>query len=186
MDPLVHLTLGMALALLFAASAAHQLVAWPQWPGIVRNYRLVPQGLAGAASIAIPCAEAVTAAALLWAPLRPLGGVSAALLLALFAAAVGINLDRGRTWIDCGCFGSGPRTGLSRWMVVRNLALAALALALCVPPASRALSPFEIVAALALVATLAFLYPALDLVLRHRASLLGVTEPSNRRRPGAG
>ena len=44
MDPLLDLTIAGALAVLFAASTAHKLVALGEWPGVVRNYRVLPRG----------------------------------------------------------------------------------------------------------------------------------------------
>ena len=186
MDPLLQLTLAMSLGLLFAASAVHQLLAWAEWPGIVRNYRLLPEALVTAAAIAIPCSEALTAGTLLWAPTRPTGALGAALLLAVFAAAMGVNISRGRTRIDCGCFAPSLRRSLSRWMVVRNLVLAALALSLLFPTGSRALSVFEVGASLVCVATLAFLYPVMERLLGLGATARGPAVQLEGRHPTAG
>jgi len=181
MDPLVQLTIALSLAALLGAAAVHQLLGWDEWRQIVRNYRLIPDWMAGAAAIAICGSEALSAAALLWPPACPIGAVGAAALLVLFAMALAINLARGRTQIDCGCFGWRVRGGISRWMVVRNGALATFALVLLWPSALRALSWLEVAAVLACVLTLALLYPVLNFVLelgaarRDRAALHSVT-----------
>jgi hypothetical protein len=47
-------------------------------------------------------------------------------LLALFAAAMAVNIRRGRADIDCGCGESFLRQTLSPVLVVRNIVLAAL------------------------------------------------------------
>ncbi len=86
--------------------------------------------------------------------------------LILFAAAMAINLRRGRASIDCGCFGSRLRQGISAWMVVRNLSLALLALSLLLPARPRELTVLDIATLIAVVATLTLLYPILDVVLR--------------------
>ena len=52
--------------------------------------------------------------------------VGVALLLA-YAAAIGINLARGRNDIDCGCTGPATRQLISKWLLLRNLGLAAIA-----------------------------------------------------------
>jgi hypothetical protein len=57
---------------------------------------------------------------------------SAAILLVLFAAAMAINIWRGRPHIDCGCFQSALKQTLSWTLVARN---AGLALLLAVPVA---------------------------------------------------
>ena len=166
MDPLLVLTVAGSLGVLFAASTAHKLVALGEWPGVVRNYKVRPQALALPAAGLLLIAGALTAAALFWPAARRLGACAAAVQLILFAGAMAINLRRGRSSIDCGCFGSRLRRGISVWMVARNLALAMLALSLLLPPKPRALGVLDIAAALAFVATLAFLYPVLDVVLR--------------------
>jgi hypothetical protein len=166
MDPLLELTVAGSLAVLFAASTAHKLAALGEWPGVVRNYRVLPRELAGPAAVMLLIAGAVTAAALLWPATRPIGACAAAAQLILFAAAMAINLRRGRSSIDCGCFGSRLRQGISAWMVARNLGLALLAISLFLPARPRELSALDIATAVAVVATLSFLYPVLDVALR--------------------
>ena len=166
MDPLLELTVAWALAVLFAASTAHKLAALAEWPGVVRNYRLLPEALTVIAAGALLIAGAVTAAALVWPATRRIGACAAAAQLIVFAAAIAVNLRRGRTGIDCGCFGSRLRQRLSGWMVVRNLVLALLAFALLLPGRPRELTALDIATALAAVATLSFLYPVLAVVLR--------------------
>ena len=164
-DPLPQLTIALALAALFAAACAHKLLAWREWPGVVRNYRLLPDGLAAVIAGGLIGAEALTALALLWSPTRSAGAGAAATLLVAYAAAIWVNLKRGRTAIDCGCFGSRLRQGLSAWLVGRNLALALLALMLLLPSNARHLSLVELAIAAVLVITLACLYPVLAIVM---------------------
>jgi hypothetical protein len=166
MDPLVDLTVAGSLAMLFAASTAHKLAALGEWPGVVRNYRVLPEALALPAAGMLLIAGALTAAALFCPATRRLGACAAAVQLILFAAAMAINLRRGRSSIDCGCFGSRLRQGISAWMMVRNLALATLALGLLLPVRPRELTVLDITTAVAVIATLTFLYPVLDVVLR--------------------
>jgi hypothetical protein len=166
MDPLLELTVAWSLAVLFAASTAHKVSALGEWPGVVRNYRLLAEALTVPAAGALLIAGALTAAALLWPATRRIGAYAAALQLIVFAAAMAINLRRGRSSIDCGCFGSRLRQGLAAWMVARNLALALIALGLLLPSRSRELTGLDIAAALAVVATLFFLYPVVEVVLQ--------------------
>ena len=166
LDTLPQLTLALALATLFAAAAAHKLRGREQWPAIVRQYRLLPDVLAGPVAALVPLTEALAAAGLLWPRTRAAGALTAAALLLAYAAALAINLRRGRTSIDCGCFGSRRRQGIAPWMVGRNLVLAASALALLLPTDGRALSAAEPGLALGFVVTLALLYPVLQIVLQ--------------------
>jgi hypothetical protein len=166
MDPLIELTVAGSLAVLFAASTAHKLAALAEWPGVVRNYRVLPQALAAPAAGLLLITGALTAAALFGPATRRIGACAAAAQFMLFAAAMAINLRRGRSSIDCGCFGSRLRQGISAWLVARNLALALLALSLLLPARPRELGVLDVATAVAVVATLTFLYPVLDVVLR--------------------
>ncbi|OYW49001.1 MAG: methylamine utilization protein MauE [Novosphingobium sp. 28-62-57] len=94
------------------------------FPGVVANYRLLPEKLIGPVATALPVAEVLIGAALLggvW-----LAVVPASALLIAFAAAMAVNIGRGRAHIDCGCGRSELRQPLSRTLVLRNLVLAAL------------------------------------------------------------
>jgi len=165
LDSLPHLTIALSLAALFATAAVHKLFTLAEWPGVVRNYQLVPATLADAAAGTVLAAEVLVAGALLWTPTRVAGACAAALLLVTYAAAIGINLRRGRTSIDCGCFGLRLRQGISAWMVRRNLLLALLALVLLLSTNGRSPSLTEYAMAAVFVVTLAFLYPVLGIVL---------------------
>jgi methylamine utilization protein MauE len=168
MDPLLELMIAWSLAALFAASTLHKLLALSEWPGVLRNYRLMPDVLSGAAAWLILSGMALTAGALLWQPTRRLGAVTACLLLIIFGAAMGINIRRGRTAIDCGCFGSRLRQGIARWMVMRNGFLALCALTLLLPVHDRELSALEIAVIAGLLVTLTFLYPVVAVVCQPR------------------
>jgi hypothetical protein len=87
-------------------------------------------------------------------------------LLVAYAIAMTTNLRRGRTHIDCGCFGSRLAHGLAPWMVLRNAVLAGGALLLRVPVAARDLSPAEVACAVIAVVTAGFLYPVLAVALQ--------------------
>ncbi len=165
MDPLIALTISLSLAALMAGAAAHQVFAWEQWLGVVRNYRLVPDGVTVALGVLLPCGEVLAAVLLLLPFDRPVGAGATALLLVIYAAAMGINIGRGRTNIDCGCFASRWRHGISRWMVGRNILLAILALALCLPTTPRPLTVFEVVVSVGIVVTLGFLYPVVGVAM---------------------
>jgi len=94
-------------------------------PGVISNYRILPETLVPAASWLLPPLELVVGIALLgpssWSALVA-GG-----LVALFGVALAINLARGRTHIDCGCFQSGLRQELGWELLGRNAILLATA-----------------------------------------------------------
>jgi Methylamine utilisation protein MauE len=125
----------------------------------------VPQASLGAASRAVPAAEAL-AALLLFTPWRAAGALLAAALLVCYGAVMALHVARGRT-PDCGC--GGEPLPVSWALVSRNGALAGVAALAAAPMAARAmgLGDFLVVAAALLLACL--LYAALHQLLRHRA-----------------
>jgi hypothetical protein len=147
LDPAVAAALRAGLALLFAAAALHKARDPRAFRDALAAYRVLPPAAAGAAAAAVVAAE-LAAAALLVAALpgagdgawlRRAGGLLAAALLAVYGAAIAANLARGRRDLDCGCLGPAGRQPLSGWLVARNAALAAAALALLLPVSTRAL-----------------------------------------------
>lgn len=112
------------LAFVMARGALHKLKD-PAFEGTLADYRLLPAALLPAAGPALIAAELAAAFALILPAARPWGAALAMALLALYAAAIAVNLLRGRREIDCGCGGPGE---LISWALVgRNLALIVLA-----------------------------------------------------------
>jgi hypothetical protein len=115
------------VALIFLAAALGKMRHWLAFQGVLANYRLLPENLIAPLSYLLPPTEAVLAVWLA-ADFRSAGGpLAAAVLLLVFAAAMGINLRRGRRFIDCGCFQSTLKQTLSWRLVGRNVVLALLA-----------------------------------------------------------
>jgi hypothetical protein len=116
-------------------------------PGVVANYRLLPEALVAPVATLLPPAElalglalvasAVTGGLLHWVALP------AAALFVLFAAAMAVNIRRGRSQIDCGCGRSQLRQPLSPALVARNLVLAALVAVHALAPA-QAVAPADL------------------------------------------
>lgn len=148
MDPVLDLVLRVALALLFATAAWHKLRAPKAFAATLGEYRLLPPALAPIAAALVVTAELAVVVGLLVS--RRDGLAAAATLLLVYAAAVGVNLLRGRRHIDCGCAGPAARRPISGWLVGRNVVLAAAALAGLAPVAARRLiwvDAFTVVAA---------------------------------------
>jgi len=126
----LHLALGVLVALVFTRAAALKFGAGAAFEGVVGNYDLLPRALVAPVALALPLVEGAIAASLPvpWA-LQSWAALAAAALLLVFAAAMGINLARGRGHIDCGCGDARSRQPLHASLVVRNLALAALLIA---------------------------------------------------------
>lgn len=126
--------------LLLISAAIGKLTDRARFTAIVKNYQLLPIAIVPAAAAMVPILE-VLIAGLLLSRANPLyGSVGAALLLVAFAAAIAINLRRGRSHIACGCFGADDTSPLHWWHVLQNVALAALALLTALPSASASLA----------------------------------------------
>ena len=105
----------------YATAALHKIRTFIEFTGFVDGYRLLPGTLIKPASLVVVGLEMAAVAGALfslpWLEYLP------AAMLTLYAAAMGINLSRGRTDIDCGC--GGTPMPLSLALVLRNLVLAA-------------------------------------------------------------
>jgi uncharacterized membrane protein YphA (DoxX/SURF4 family) len=114
----------IATALIFLTAALGKMRRWSAFEGVLANYRLLPEALNRPAAWLLPPAEILLALALALG--LPDAEIAASGLLSVFAAAMAINLMRGRRYIDCGCFDASLRQTL-RWpLVVRNIALSVL------------------------------------------------------------
>jgi hypothetical protein len=125
-DPSIALAGRLLGALVFGAAVAGKIKYRHELAGVVANYHLLPERLAAPAAwmvVGLECLAALSLVSSMW---LAAGATLAIALLAGFALAMGINLARGRSEIDCGCFQSGLRQRLSVTLVVRNLLLAAL------------------------------------------------------------
>lgn len=131
-EPSVTLTLRVFLALMFATAAVSKLGHAEEFYGVVRNFRILPDGASRAVAMVLPVVELAVAAGLLIRSLAVPAAVTAAGLLMIFAVALAINVMRGRTAIDCGCFRNGLKQQVSWLMVLRNAALTAVALAVAI------------------------------------------------------
>jgi hypothetical protein len=128
LDPAFGYLIVGGVALLLAAAAGHKLRNLSLFTEVFAAYRVLPDAWARRCAALIPCIEIAIAASLLWEPLRPWAAAAAIGLLIAYAAALGLNLMRGRRELDCGCGTSGNRRPIAAWMVWRN---PLLALALC-------------------------------------------------------
>lgn len=96
---------------------------------VVQGYKILPDGAAATVGRALPLVEVLLGVALLSGFALPWVGAGAAVLFLVYAAGLAVNLMRGRTELDCGCFAFGdhedaPKIG---WFhVVRAVFFAAL------------------------------------------------------------
>ena len=116
---------SIGVGAIFLVAAIAKLRNRALLPGVIANYRLLPEMLVTPAAILLPITELGVGAALILGS-RPLAPLLAMALLLVFAAAMAINIRRGRRHIDCGCGHAGLRQDLGWGMVARNLVLVAL------------------------------------------------------------
>jgi hypothetical protein len=156
-DPVLHWLAATALALLFAAAAVGKLRDLRGFRDVLDAYELVPRALTGVLAPVLGIGELALAIALCVPGTWFLAAWAAIALLTSYAAAMGVNLMRGRTQMNCGCMGAGG-DALSPWLVARNLLLLALPVLLLVPQAPRALVWVDAFTLLAGLAALALVY----------------------------
>jgi hypothetical protein len=121
----------LAMATIFAAAAVHSMRDWPSYTAIVVNYRILKRPFALMAAWLLPPLQLV--AAILLVAGASAGALLGLALMAVFIAAVAINVARGRVGIDCGCGGAAGQQ-LSWSLVVRNAVLSLLLLGGLVAP----------------------------------------------------
>jgi hypothetical protein len=170
-DPAIALLLRAAGAALFASAALHKLRGFAYFRVALADYRLVPWWASGLAARSVVAAELSTAA-LLASPLaRPIGFAAAAGLLAVYSLAIAVNLLRGRSQIDCGCFGPAHRAPLGPALLARNAVLGALALLGLAPIAARPLVALDALTAAGGVALLGLVYASANRLLENAPHL---------------
>ncbi len=165
LDPVPVLVARLLLAAVFATAAVGKLRRREAFEGIVANYRLLPERLALPFARALPFVELATVVLLIVPTTARAGGLLAAGLLLLFAGAMTVNILRGRTDIDCGCFVGFLRQRIGWPLVARNLVLALAAVLPWLPVAPRPLGPFDLFTVAAAVVVLTASHAALSRLL---------------------
>lgn len=161
-DILPVLVANVLLGSLFLLSGGGKLRDFAGFVGTLGNYRLLPAALVRPAGAMIVLAElALGAAAIIAVPLgSQIAMLGIAALLLAYAAAMGINIARGRDHIDCGCLGFGAAQATLGWeLVLRNVALATFAFAVfALPLSARPLGAIDWISGIGAIAAFALLY----------------------------
>jgi hypothetical protein len=160
----------LGISVIFALSCAHMLRDSSAHRSIVAAYRLLPVWAVPIVATLLALANGGVAVLLLPSTTAQPASLAGATLLLVYAAAMQINVSRGRTDIDCGC-GGAPGQRISTSLVVRNMVLALMlfAAALCPSP-----GVFDVIGMVTLVggaASFAALYFAASQLLANRAAL---------------
>jgi hypothetical protein len=124
--PDILISIRWLMALVFMTAAVGKMRHWSEFSGVLANYRLLPTLLVKPIAYVLPPVEAALSVALLAAGRSFVPVLTAMALLALFGAAMAINLTRGRRAIDCGCFQTHLKQTLRWALVARNAVLVGL------------------------------------------------------------
>lgn len=124
--PIFIIVAAGTLVCVFLRGAAHKFFDFTWFSHILAEYRILPAGVAVPAAGLLMGLELAVSLGLVVPQTRSIAALAAAGLLLLYAAAMAINLLRGRSRINCGCGGAGQ--GISWFLVGRNVALTGLAL----------------------------------------------------------
>lgn len=170
MEPglLIAAASAIALSWLMAASGVAKLRNRRDHARALDAYALLPAGAGRWLVPALGVAECAAAAAIWPRGTRVAAAVLMLALLVLYSAAIAINLVRGRRDIECGCGGAATHVPLSGWLLARNAALMAAALAVCAAPHALALAAASwpaALAALAVATLLVLLYNGANFLL---------------------
>lgn len=164
-DPALGALLAGAFALLFASAALHKLLGIARFAEVFVAYSVVPAPLGRLVAPLVPILELTVGAALLVGRSRTGAAAAGAALLIAYAAAIGINLARGRRDLSCGCGGVNDRRPIAAWMVWRNLILAGLLALTLLPWTRRQLGAADALTIGAGTAVAALLYISLESLL---------------------
>ena len=171
-DPIFIIASALAIAVLLASAATHKLRAPARFAKQLADYQLLPEALVRPGARVMPLLELTIAFALLVPVSRSWAALTAAGLITLYAAAIGINLRRGRRDIDCGCAGPDQAQPLRPVLLLRNSVLIALALLASVVPLARDLNLFDGFVTIAASAVALLIYAAADGLLANSPLLL--------------
>lgn len=146
------------LAWLFGLAALHKLRSTPFYMDLLAGW--FPGIAVGAALVRVSAAlEGAVMVALLVPQARAAGLLAAAMMLLVYAAAMGLQLAQGQRNMRCGCAGPASDVSISPALLVRNFLCAALALAAIVPGVitSMNISSLSLSLAIALFLVLSYL-----------------------------
>lgn len=125
MTSVLHV-LQLTIASVFALAAISKLRHPRRFLVVVEGYRVVPARAAGLTALVILSIEAAIAVSFATGLALEAGGTLALFALSAFAAAIVVNLHRGRR-IACGCFGAKEEVSYSTLVRVAVLAAAVAA-----------------------------------------------------------
>ena len=173
-DPLIIKAISIGLGLMFLVAAWHKLSDAAQFRITLLEYQVLPESLVTLASRVVPVVEILLGGAWLvgWTG-QGMTAAGSALLLGIYALAIGANIARGRVHFDCGCgFGKSENEQyLSGRLIVRNLVLIGAALYTLVPADPRQLGFGDYLTLVAALLAGGLLFGAANQLIANRAAI---------------
>lgn len=139
MDSVFIHVISLLLSWVFLSAAWHKLRRPDHFKNALDGYRLLPFRAPTSLALLVGLAEAAIGAGMLVEQIRAMAAVAGMVVLVAYALAIGINLLRGRSDVDCGCSGPASRQPISWHLVARNILLVTLAAATLLAAPERAL-----------------------------------------------
>lgn len=162
LDPVFVVLARLSIALLFVGAARHKLADSLRFEGVVADYRLAPArwsfGIARGLVVLEVALVLAFALGFFIPVLASVAALAAAVVLAGYALAIGVNLARGRNEIECGC--GGPGELLRPRLLLRNAVLIGVCLVGAAPSSDRLLGALDFVTVGAGLLILALLWEA--------------------------
>jgi len=119
-------TMVMLFSFLFISSAYSKLSNKNYFIKSIKEYQILPVFMVKPAAILIVVVEMLSGLMVLIPKTHGIGLFFMMLLLVSYSSAIGINLLRGRKYLDCGCNGPDNRTPISVSLLLRNAGLMVL------------------------------------------------------------
>ena len=178
LDPAIGILIVASLSLLLASAAIAKLRDVRSFGEIFAAYAVLPAQMNLPVARVLPFVELGLAVGLLMKSGRLYAGLGIIVLMLTYAAAIAVNLRRGRRDLACGCGGPAERRSIAPWMVWRNCMISGFTGISLFPWSPRPLSPMDgVTLGFGLVA-ITLVYLCVDLLLgdvaRRSARLRGV------------
>jgi len=182
-DPLLLRIISLGFALLFLIAAVHKFSNREIFLANFEAYEIVPKNLSGLIAGIIPPLELLLGLGWLAAGLFAIRLEAVTLisigLLASYVVAIGVNLKRGRSYIDCGCSFSNSNTSraenvsqqISSGLLYRNLLLIVMAIVCTIPSSARSLQLIDIFGLVFSVVSLILLYGTFNQLLNNENTI---------------